>query len=168
MDPQRGTETFAEVVFSLDSPRWTGTRFVLRAGKALRRRRKEVVARFRPVAGPPFADEKAADELRIGVDGPEDVVLHLVGRRAGAAADLASLTLSGTPPSSGLPAYAHVLADLLSGGSTLSVRGDEAEEAWRVVAPVLEAWAGGGVPLDEYAAGSAGPPPLTGTAIDPD
>lgn len=168
VEPQRGTETFAEVVFSLESPRWTGTRFVLRAGKALRRRRKEVVVRFRPVAGPPFRGEKAADELRIGVDGPEDVVLHLVGRHAGAAADLASLTLSGTPPSSGLPAYAHVLADVLSAGSTLSVRGDEAEEAWRVVAPVLQAWADGRVPLEEYPAGSGGPAPLTGTASDPD
>jgi glucose-6-phosphate 1-dehydrogenase len=48
----------------------------------------------------------------------------------------------------------------LSGGSTLSVRGDEAEEAWRVVEPVLAAWRDGAVPLEEYAAGSDGPPPV--------
>ena len=37
VDPDRGTETFAEVVLEIDTPRWRGTRFVLRAGKALAR-----------------------------------------------------------------------------------------------------------------------------------
>ncbi len=43
------------------------------------------------------------------------------------------------------------------GGSALSVRGDEAEWAWRVVNPVLEDWRAGRVPLEEYPAGSDGP-----------
>jgi glucose-6-phosphate 1-dehydrogenase len=60
-------------------------------------------------------------------------------------------------PATQLPAYAQVLLDLLSGGSTLSVRGDEAEESWRVVMPVIEAWRSNGVPLEEYPAGSNGP-----------
>ena len=45
--PERGTETFAEVSLELDSERWAGTRFVLRAGKALSRRRKAGLVRFR-------------------------------------------------------------------------------------------------------------------------
>ena len=48
VDPKRGTETFAEVVLELESWRWTGTRFLLRTGKALAQRRKEAVVRFRP------------------------------------------------------------------------------------------------------------------------
>ena len=58
------------------------------------------------------------------------------------------------------PAYVHVLADVLGGHSDLSVHADEAEEAWRIVTPVLDAWAAGRVPLDEYPAGSDGPPRL--------
>ena len=46
---------------------------------------------------------------------------------------------------------------MLAGDPTLSVRGDTAEECWRIVEPVLAAWAAGEVPLEEYAAGSAGP-----------
>ena len=66
-----------------------------------------------------------------------------------------------SPPYEGeLPAYGRVLLDVMSEGSTLSVRGDEAEEAWRIVTPVLRAWTDGRVPMDEYAAGSDGPPPL--------
>jgi glucose-6-phosphate 1-dehydrogenase len=166
VDPERGTETFAEVVLELEGSRWAGTRFVLRAGKALRRRRKQAAVRFRPLTSPPFGGEQVADELRIGVDGPDDVALHLAGRQAGADR-LTRLTLSGEPPSLGLPPYGHVLLNLLSGDSTLSVRGDEAEEAWRVVTPVLEAWADGRVPLEEYPAGSAGPPALTATVGGP-
>jgi hypothetical protein len=45
-----------------------------------------------------------------------------------------------------------------TGGSALSVGAEEAEWAWRVVTPVLEAWRQGRVPLEEYPAGSDGPP----------
>jgi glucose-6-phosphate 1-dehydrogenase len=142
VDPARRTETFAEVVFELGAPRWADTRFVLRAGKALSRRRKLVLLRFGD-----------GSELEIGIDGPEDVVLRL----SGAAPD--PIELRSPAPGDGLPAYAHVLLDLLGGTTTLSVSGEEAEQAWRVVAPVLAAWKRGEVPLEEYPAGSVGPGP---------
>ena len=46
---------------------------------------------------------------------------------------------------------------MLNENVALSIRGDEAEESWRVVAPVLDAWAKDLVPLQEYPAGSLGP-----------
>jgi glucose-6-phosphate 1-dehydrogenase len=46
---------------------------------------------------------------------------------------------------------------VLGNDPTLSVRGDVAEQCWRIVQPILDAWAKDEVPLDEYAAGSAGP-----------
>ena len=149
VEPKRETETFAEVTVELDNERWAGTRFVLRAGKALSRRRKMVIVRFRPAG-----DE--AGELRIGVDGPEDLSLQLTG---GAPEAPARLTLSATPPGFDLPAYGRVLLDVLNGRSTLSIRAAEAEQAWRIVTPVLDGWASGATPLEEYPAGSAGPPP---------
>ena len=54
--------------------------------------------------------------------------------------------------------YGEVLKGILNDDPTLSVRGDVAEECWRIVEPVLAAWRGGRVPLEEYPAGSAGPP----------
>lgn len=145
VEPERQTETFAEVALELERERWAGARFVLRAGKALDRRRKMAVVRFR----------SAADELRFGLDGPVDVTLQLTGGAPGSPVPLA---LSAAPPNDDVPAYGRVLLDVLNGGSTLSVRDDEAEEAWRVVTPVLEARSHGLVPLEEYPAGSAGPP----------
>jgi glucose-6-phosphate 1-dehydrogenase len=140
VDPARRTETFAEVVVELDTQRWKGTRFVLRAGKALSRRRKLVLLRFR-----------GGGELEMGIDGPDDVVLRLVGVAS------RSLELRASAGGDGLPPYAHVLLDVLGGTSAVSVSGEEAERCWEVVAPVLSAWEAGDVPLEQYPAGSAGP-----------
>src|SRR5829696_5858384 len=165
VDPQRGTETFAEVVLELESWRWSGTHFLLRTGKALARRRKEAVVRFRPVPYLPFDDaEPAANELRIGLDGPYDLVLLLTGMASGPPPHLAPLVLDAELSAPERPAYSRVLVDILKGEGILSIRGDEAEEAWRVLTPVLQAWADDRVPLEEYPAGSAGPPPLDAAA----
>ena len=113
VDPARGTETFAEVLLDVDTPRWAGAQFRLRAGKALSRRFK-------------------------------GVVLH---RRAGGTQRVAC---------EGERRYRRVLLDVLGGGNALAVRAEEAEEAWRIVMPVLDAWAAGEVPLEDYAAGRRG------------
>jgi glucose-6-phosphate 1-dehydrogenase len=140
VDPARCTETYAELVLELDTPRWAGTRFVLRAGKALAADRKGVLLHVRgaaPAGDPPAVERVAADQLWIDLDGP------LEGGPAGVPGESA--------------AYGRVLTDLLGGGSGTSVSGEEAEQAWRIVQPVLDAWADGAVPLLEYPAGSAGP-----------
>ena len=165
VDPKRNTETFAEIVLELESWRWSGTRFLLRTGKALAERRKEAVVRFRPAPRLPFGDDAApVNELRIGLDGPYDLTLRLAGRATGPPPHLAPLTLKAELSAPELPAYSRVLMDVLNGDSTLSIRGDEAEEAWRILTPVLQAWAEGRVPLQEYPAGGAGPPPLDDVA----
>lgn len=161
VDPDRRTETFAEVGLELNSWRWAGTRFVLRAGKALGKRRKEVVVHFRPVPKTPFGDARDCkpNQLRIGLDGPWNLSLDLTGSAAGSPPRLAPLTLETNLPAPDLPAYSRVLMDVLQGDSRLSIRGDEAEESWRVLTPVIDAWAEGKVPLQEYPAGSGGLPP---------
>jgi glucose-6-phosphate 1-dehydrogenase len=161
VDPERGTETFAEVVLEVDTPRWAGTRFVLRAGKALAQQRKGMVLKFRSSPSASTSDiERSA--LWIGIDGPEDIVLGLTGGTVFPPRSL-PLALTGELPDTGLPAYGRVLVDALEGGRALSVSGAEAEESWRVVAPVLEAWADGSVPLEDYRAGTSGPAGSSGS-----
>lgn len=161
VDPSRGTETFAEVVIELESWRWSGTPVRIRTGKALGRDRMEVVVRFRPVPRLPFGDARAAqappNELRIGLTGTQGLTLGLTGSQPGSPPRLVPLEWTAELPAPGLSEYARVLLDVLHGDSTLSIRGDEAELAWRIVTPVLEAWAEGRVPLEEYPAGSDGP-----------
>ena len=54
-------------------------------------------------------------------------------------------------------AYERLLMDVLAGDSTLFMRRDEVEAAWRWVDPIIEAWNGLSTAPEAYTAGSAGP-----------
>lgn len=85
VQPDRGTETWAEILLRIDTPRWRDTRVVLRAGKALAQRRKGLLVHFRPVEGARCGrdDPDSREKLWIGVDGPDDIDLELLGRTLG-------------------------------------------------------------------------------------
>jgi len=157
VDPAHRTETFAQVDLGLDNWRWPDTIFRLRTGKALRRDRKEVTVHFRSVPHLPLGHhgEPADNVLRFGLE-PERLTLELTGIGA-RARTLAPLTLSAQIEPPELPAYGGLLRQVLGGDAALSIRGDEAEESWRVVTPVLDAWSKDLVPLEDYPAGSQGP-----------
>jgi glucose-6-phosphate 1-dehydrogenase len=115
------------------------------------KRRKGVLVRFHA------PDPALAGHLWVGVDGPNDLSLSLVDNRAGEPVFLGPFTIAPGPAETAAPAYANVLIDFLSGSDALSVSGAEAEEAWRIVTPIVAAWTDGLVPLEEYPAGSDGP-----------
>jgi glucose-6-phosphate 1-dehydrogenase len=157
VEPDRRTETFAEVELEIDSWRWSGTTFRLRSGKALQRDRMEVAVHFRPVPHLPFGlgGDLLPNVLRFGLE-PEGLTFDLMGTGS-TARTLAPFELTAQMAPPDLPAYGRLLLALLAGNAALSIRGDEAEESWRVFTPVLSAWSRDLVPLEEYAAGSDGP-----------
>ena len=158
VDAARNTETLAELTVEVDNWRWAGVPFRLRSGKSLGSTRKEVVITFKQLPhlptglqGKPLPDRfrlsMSPDRmaLEINVNGPSDPLVL----------DRVSLGTDLTPGR--LPAYGEILAGLLDGDALLSIRGDVAEECWRLVDPVLHAWRSNQVPMDSYPAGSAGP-----------
>jgi glucose-6-phosphate 1-dehydrogenase len=157
VEPERGTETFAEVELAIDSWRWEGVPFRLRAGKSLGADRREVVVRFREVPHLPFAEEVTAEpnELRIELE-PERLHLRLNVRGAGDDLDLQPVQLAQDLATAEVAAYGRVLRDVLEGDPTLSIRHDEAEVSWEIVTPFLAAWRDGRVELQDYPAGSDG------------
>jgi glucose-6-phosphate 1-dehydrogenase len=158
VEPARNTETLAEIAFAVDNWRWAGVPFILRSGKALEDNRKDIVITFKEVPHLPtgMRGHGQPSQLRIALD-PHNMELDLCINGEGDPFTLDSVTLSATFAESELPAYGEVLEGILTGDATLSVRGDVAEECWRIVTPVLAAWRKNSVPLDNYAAGSAGP-----------
>jgi glucose-6-phosphate 1-dehydrogenase len=158
VDPSRGTETLAEVVLAVDTWRWAGVPFRLRAGKALAARRKEIVITFKTPRWVPrgLTGYDSPDRMRIGLD-PDVIGLDLNVSGRGHPLDIDPLTLEAGVGAGNLPPYGAVLKGALDGDPTLSVRGDTAVEGWRIVEPVLAAWREGRVPLEEYRAGSGGP-----------
>ena len=61
-----------------------------------------------------------------------------------AKAEARQLEARSTPPR--FTAYAHLILDMLNSNPMLFIRGDEAEQAWRIVDPVMKAWSAGDVP----------------------
>lgn len=160
VDPARETETFAEMVMEVNNWRWAGVPFRLRTGKALGKLDKRVTITFREPKWVPegLSGYQRPDRLHIGLD-PE--VLRLDFNINGVAdpwvVDRVRMGVNLEPGD--LPAYGQVLAGVLTSDPTLSVRGDQAVETWRIVQPVLQAWRAGAVRLQEYPAGSDGPSP---------
>ncbi len=157
VDPARGTETYAEFTVTVENWRWSGVPFRLRTGKALGTRRKEIVVRFKPVPHLAFTDEQPQpDVLRLQLS-PDGIALEINLNGAGDPFDLEREVLQATSPPQDLPAYGLLLREMLAGDPTLSISDVEAEEGWRIVQPVLDAWAADAIPLVDYPAGSDGP-----------
>lgn len=158
VDPTRDTETLAEVTLAIDNWRWAGVPFVLRSGKALARKRQEIVVTLKDVPHLPtgLSGHQSPAQLRISLS-PDGIRLDLNINGEGNPFTLDRVTLGTDFAEGELPPYGEVLSGILSADPTLSVRADAVEECWRIVTPVLAAWKKGAVPMDEYRAGSAGP-----------
>jgi glucose-6-phosphate 1-dehydrogenase len=158
VDPRRRTETLAELTVEVDSWRWAGVPVTLRSGKALGRPRKEAVVTLKPSPRLPdgLRGRTTPDRLVIGFK-PARLAVHLDVSGPGDPFELESVSPEADLPDGDLPAYGEVLAGVLEGDPLLAVRGDNAEECWRIVEPVLAAWHADEVPMDTYAAGSDGP-----------
>lgn len=154
----RRTETLAEMTVSVDTWRWAGVPIVLRTGKAISDPRQEILFTFREVPHLPigFTGPAKPARLRIGVK-PAILDIDLITNGRDDPFNLENDVLHAEFGSSELSAYGEVLAELLEGDPTLSVRGDIAEECWRIVTPVLSAWRNNKVRLDSYPAGTRGP-----------
>lgn len=158
VDPARNTETLAEVEVAIDNWRWKGVPFILRSGKALGLMRKEAIITFRPVPHLPagFQGVDSPNQLRIGF-GPDTLQLDVDVNGPGDIFTLDRVTLNSELNASELLPYGEVLEGVITGDPLLSVRGDTAVDCWRIVEPVLKAWAKDSVPLEEYDAGGSGP-----------
>ena len=158
VDPARNTETYASLTVDVDSPRWAGVPFTMRSGKALAADSAEIAIHFKPV--PAYLLERwpgvEPNVLRLGLTDPY-VRLGATLNGPERTAESRELEARSTPPR--FEAYAHLIHQMLQNDPMLFIRGDEAEEAWRIIDPVMQAWSAGNVPMQEYAAGQAPPGP---------
>ncbi|HEY0249870.1 MAG TPA: glucose-6-phosphate dehydrogenase, partial [Gryllotalpicola sp.] len=158
VDPKLETETLAELTVEVRNNRWAGVPFTLRSGKALGTNRHEVSFTFRPPSHIPdrIRGSDRPNRLRLDLKTLE-MSLELDVNGPGDPYTIDHVTLTADLNPGQLPAYGEVLAGVLEGDPMLAVRGDTAEDCWRLVDPVRAAWKAGKVPLEEYEAGSDGP-----------
>jgi glucose-6-phosphate 1-dehydrogenase len=147
-------ETFAALRLAVDSWRWQGVPFYIRAGKSLRVTCTEVVARLRR---PPalFHVRLSSNYMRFRISPVIEVAMGLnaMGQEEKSDGQTVELLASRRPGSNEVDAYERVLTDAMAGDRILFAREDYIEEAWRIVDPVLQA----GTALYEYDPGTWGP-----------
>jgi glucose-6-phosphate 1-dehydrogenase len=148
-------ETFVALKLEINSWRWKGVPFYIRAGKCLPATATEVLVRL---CQPPavFSDlPPPANYFRFRVTPDLMIAVGALIKKAGEVIDgqPVELVVAEASDPAEMGAYEELLFDALKGNSARFARQDYVEEAWRIVDPVL----GDGIPLYEYEPGTWGP-----------
>jgi len=155
VSPDSKTETFAALRLEINSWRWHGVPFYIRAGKCLPATCTELLIRLRrpPSIFPAHGIKPNHFRFRIS---PEVTIAHSMmvkspdSEMAGEPVEL--IAMEG-PHANEMDAYERVLRDAMAGDATLFAREDYVEEAWRIVDPVLKA----NTQVYDYEPGTWGP-----------
>jgi glucose-6-phosphate 1-dehydrogenase len=148
VNAESSTPTYAAVKYAIDNWRWAGVPFYVRSGKRLAERVSEIAIEFKRVPHPLFS--KAAgtlnpNVLRLRIQPDEGVSLKFDAKIPGTVMQVQSVYMDFPYSKLGAPiqgGYERLLLDVTHGDQTLFTRGDEVEQAWRVVQPILQAWEG--------------------------
>jgi glucose-6-phosphate 1-dehydrogenase len=153
--PGSKVETFAAMRLEIDSWRWKGVPFFIRAGKNLPMTCTEVIGRFRkPPAVIPESDlNRNHLRFRISPEMTIAVGTTVMGPSEVMKGETVEMVASRHPRPEEMEAYERVLGDAMSGDASHFAREDYVEEAWRIVDPVLKA----DTSVFEYEKGSWGP-----------
>jgi glucose-6-phosphate 1-dehydrogenase len=148
-------ETFAALRIDVDSWRWKGVPFYIRAGKNLPVTCTEAIGRFRkpPAVVPESALSRNHLRFRISPEMTIAMGTTVLAQGEALKGETVEMVASRHPRPEEMEAYERVLGDAMAGDSTLFARQDYVEEAWRIVDPVLRA----DTPVYQYDKNSWGP-----------
>jgi glucose-6-phosphate 1-dehydrogenase len=159
VNPDSQMPTYAALRMYVDSWRWEGVPFYVRAGKSLATTCTEVMIEFNNPPQVVFKEPppKMGNYLRFRLN-PTSIAL---GARAkapgekmkGEPVELSVIDLAAQDPGGQMEAYERLLGDAMNGDATLFARLDVVEAAWAIVDPILQ----GPSPMYEYEPGTWGP-----------
>ncbi len=160
--PDSTVETFAAVRLHIDSWRWDGVPFLIRAGKCLATTTTEVLVTLqRPPLSKLSANETNYVRFRLSPDVTIGIGARVKHPGDEMTSDPTELRVVENPREE-MDAYERLLGDAMEGDSTLFARQDEVEGAWAIVQPILEA----STPVHDYDCGTWGPPQAEALAAD--
>jgi glucose-6-phosphate 1-dehydrogenase len=150
------TETFAALKLEINSWRWKGVPFFIRAGKNLPTTCTEIVATLHK---PPSLIPDAIlteNHLRLRLSPEVTIAMGMMNLRPdaeGLALQSGEMVASHSPRADEMDAYERVLGAAIIGDSALFAREDYVEEAWRIMDPVLKSK----TPVYQYVPNTWGP-----------
>lgn len=158
-------ETYVAMQLEIDNWRWAGVPFYVRTGKHMSQRKTEIAIQFKQAPYTPFQDTPVEaltpNWLVLGIAPNEGISLQFAVKRPGPVVELAAVKMAfryddwfTKEPNVG---YETLIYDVMTGDQTLFMRADMVEHTWRIVQPVLDAWAAEKPDFPDYASGSDGP-----------
>ena len=159
VDPQSEVDTFVALCLEIDSWRWAGVPFLVRAGKALAVTATECVIRFKAPPRLLFSHahtQPDPNELVFRLGGDEGATMRLMAKAPGDVFATKEIGLDVSFEAALGPRqepYERLLEDALDGDPRRFARADSVSEAWRVIQPVLDHPS----PIRLYAEGTMGP-----------
>jgi glucose-6-phosphate 1-dehydrogenase len=157
VDPKSETETYAALELEIDSWRWAGVPFFIRAGKCMPVKATEVNVVFRrpPRLGVGPRTRPDPNQITIRIDPQAGARIRFLSKKSGKEAfDPVDFTvLFERDPSQEPEPYERLLDDALLGRHGLFTREDEIEQTWRIVQPLLDK----PPPPEPYEPGTWGP-----------
>ena len=155
--PTSRVETFAALRLHVDTWRWAGVPFYIRAGKCLPVTATEVMVSLKHPPHVIFNENEPARANYLRFRLSPNVLISL-GARAKVPGEMlvgeeVELVARHHPGDEMMP-YERLLGDAMHGDPSLFARQDAVEAAWRVVDPIL----GDVTPVHEYAPNTWGPP----------
>jgi glucose-6-phosphate 1-dehydrogenase len=166
VSPESRTETYAALRLYVNNWRWAGVPFYLRTGKRMTRKLTEIAVTLRPVPHMAFQGADSAgvkpNQIILTLQPDEAVTVSLGAKVPGTKMQIRPVNMEfhyGTAFVSESPeAYERLILDVMRGDATLFTRNDEVVALWRIIDPILAAWAADTTtPIPQYPAGSAGP-----------
>ena len=154
VDPHSQTETFVALKLEINSWRWKGVPFYIRAGKSLPVTATEVVVKLRQPPAVFSALPLPANYFRFRVTPNLMIAVGALVKKAGdqTEGEPVELVISEESDPAEMGAYEELLFDAMRGNSARFARQDYVEAAWRIVDPILDV-----VPIYEYEPGTWGP-----------
>ena len=150
--------TYAALRLQVDSWRWQGVPFFLRAGKSLARTVTEVSVELKPAPAVVFpgAAQRHGNYVRFRLGPQVAIAVGALIKKPGERLEGKPIELSVVRQDTGddMDAYERLLGDAMQGDATLFARQDVVENAWTIVDPLISATA---APIHEYTPGSWGP-----------
>jgi glucose-6-phosphate 1-dehydrogenase len=162
--PKSQTETFVAMKMLVNTPRFTGVPFYVRAGKKMPKEVVEISVVFIQTCHILFKEygcPEIGNVITFRIQPNEGISLRFIAKKPGAKLGLDSVDMKfnykesfGT---SGLDAYQRVLLDIFSGDQMLFSRSDELESSWRLITEILKKWESEKEEIQTYDQGAWGP-----------
>lgn len=164
VDLKSNTETFVALKLNVNTPRFEGVPFYIRAGKKMPQDLAEIKIVFKQVCHILFKEIGCPEEenvLTIRIQPDEGIRMHVIVKKPGENLELGAVDMKFSYKEEfnqiGANAYEKIILDIFSGDQILFNRSDELDSSWEFITKILQGMKTQGIEVDSYESDSWGP-----------